>query len=62
MGRTKRPLVDDARDGLDALRRQIADELAAKHSYRDKFLSLARDQAQRSPQNATTDPPSDQNP
>lgn len=62
MGRTKRPLVDDARDGLDALRRQIADELAAKHSYRDKFLSLARAQALSSSQSPTTDPPSDQNP
>lgn len=39
----KKPLVEDARKGLDALRRQVAQELDPEpESYRQKFRALAR--------------------
>ena len=40
----KKPLVEDARKGLDALRNQLFDDMrkSPAGSYRDQFRSLAR--------------------
>lgn len=40
----KKPLVGDARSGLDALKNQLMQELhgASTPSYRDRFRELAR--------------------
>lgn len=47
MARRKKPLVDGAESGLDALRRAIQDGVqSSAPSYRERFLELARKMAE----------------
>ncbi len=41
----KKPLVEDARKGLDALKQHMFQQIREQepHSYREKFRSLARE-------------------
>ncbi len=56
----KKPLVENARDGLDSLKNELLREMKSQtpHSYRDRFLSLARAKAERLRADETQNPES----
>lgn len=54
----KKPLVENARSGLDALKTQLFQQLQpTTPSYRDRFRQLAREHVAREPESDPKSPP-----